>query len=440
MSIAYFSPLNPQKSGISDYSEELLPALAGKSQIDLFVDGFKPSNKTITNNFRIFDYRKTPSCLDRLKEYDAVVCHMGNSHRYHNGIFEVALRYPSIIVFHDFALQHFFLERARELGNPSVYLDELEACHGLELRLEAEEFLMRGVAPPSYENPAAFPMNLRLANTAEGIIVHSEWTRSRLARIVPGVPVVRISHGAPESCNELNAEVVNQKSIVKTPGTISIASFGFITASKGLENAVRALAALKDDFDFHYYLVGEKDGYFDFETLAELYGMRDRISITGYVDLKTFNQLITQTDIAINLRDQTVGETSGSLCRLMAAAVPTVVSDIGWFSELPDDCVVKVEIGANADLMICAYLRELIVNSELRRSIGANARRFVQAHHQIQDTADKYLKFITDVIESRAQASFLNGVTKELAVLSGSEPDELLLQSVTREVDELISS
>jgi glycosyltransferase involved in cell wall biosynthesis len=433
MRLAYFSPLNPQKSGISDYSEELLPALAARADIDLFVDGFSPTSKAVTSNFRIFDYRKKPDCLDRLGEYDAVLCHMGNSHRCHRGIFEVLLRHRSIVVFHDFAFQHFFLERARELGNPNAYLDELEISHGRDRRLEAEEYLVRGSAPPWYENPAAFPMNRRLAQSAEAIIVHSEWSRSRLAEITPGVPIAQIDPGIPEADGDLDL----QPAEIKKSSTITIASFGFITGSKGLENALRALAALKDDCDFHYYLVGEPDGYFDVEELAKLYGLGDRVSITGYVDLIKFKQLIAQTDIAINLRDKTVGETSASLCRLMAAAVPTVVSDIGWFSELPDDCVIKVETGTNADLMLCAYLRELILNNELRRCIGRNARRFVEANHRIEQAAQKYVEFIQEVIDHRAQAAFLSGVTSELATLSDSEPDELLLRSVASEIDEL---
>ena len=43
MKLAYFSPLNPQPSGMSDYSEELLPYLAADAEITLFVDGFAPA-------------------------------------------------------------------------------------------------------------------------------------------------------------------------------------------------------------------------------------------------------------------------------------------------------------------------------------------------------------------------------------------------------------
>ena len=73
MKLAYFSPLTPQRSGISDYSEELLPYLAEGAEITLFVDGFQPMNRELTSRFEVLDYRRTPSHLRRLSEFDAVL-------------------------------------------------------------------------------------------------------------------------------------------------------------------------------------------------------------------------------------------------------------------------------------------------------------------------------------------------------------------------------
>ena len=76
MKLAYFSPLGPQRSGISDYSEELLPYLARGAEITLFVDGFQPSNKGLTSQFEVYDYRRKRSLLRELDRFDAVVYHM----------------------------------------------------------------------------------------------------------------------------------------------------------------------------------------------------------------------------------------------------------------------------------------------------------------------------------------------------------------------------
>ncbi|HJT66652.1 MAG TPA: hypothetical protein VJ749_09365, partial [Pyrinomonadaceae bacterium] len=93
---AYFSPLRPQPSGISDYSEELLPHLANAADITLFVDGFHPVNTELTSRFEVCDYRRQRSLLRRLQEFDAVVYHMGNDHRYHAGILEAMQTRPGI--------------------------------------------------------------------------------------------------------------------------------------------------------------------------------------------------------------------------------------------------------------------------------------------------------------------------------------------------------
>src|SRR6185369_7439532 len=103
MKLAYFSPLGPQRSGISDYSEELVPYLAKDAEITLFVDGFQPSNRDLTSRFEVCDYRRKPAHLLQLDRYDAVIYHMGNDHRYHSGIFEVMMNErPGIVVLHDF--------------------------------------------------------------------------------------------------------------------------------------------------------------------------------------------------------------------------------------------------------------------------------------------------------------------------------------------------
>src|ERR1041385_6869722 len=94
MKVAYFSPLNPQPSGISDYSEELLPHLAELADITLFVDGFQPLNDALTRQFTWYDYGREPSVLETLPDFDAIIYHIGNDHRYHAGMIDVARQHP----------------------------------------------------------------------------------------------------------------------------------------------------------------------------------------------------------------------------------------------------------------------------------------------------------------------------------------------------------
>jgi 2-polyprenyl-3-methyl-5-hydroxy-6-metoxy-1,4-benzoquinol methylase/glycosyltransferase involved in cell wall biosynthesis len=440
MRLAYFSPLNPQPSGISDYSEELLPELAALAEITLFVDGFEPSTREIRERFRWLDYRREPSVLQTLGDYDAVVYHLGNDHRYHAGMLEVARAHPGVIVFHDFALQDFFLGLAQMHGHNEIYLEEVFACHGYSVTLEAAEALERGSTPPLLVRPTDFPLNYRLARNAEGIIVHSEWARARFAEIAPAIPVVHINMPLklPLSLDSASRATIPTRG--NGSGVVQIANFGLITPGKGIEQALRALASLKADHNFHYTLVGEPNSFFDVRALVRQYDMEDRVTVTGHLRLDEFERRIAATDIALNLRERTVGETSASLCRIMAAGVPAIVFNVGAFSELPSEAVVKIDHDGNADELLVAYLRRLIEDRNLRQRIGENARRYIREHHDLKTGAASYLDFIANVIALRPRRQLVNSVAHELSQLGIRARDEPFMRSVAAEVAVLAPS
>ncbi|MGH9929685.1 MAG: methyltransferase domain-containing protein [Pyrinomonadaceae bacterium] len=434
MHLAYFSPLNPQPSGISDYSEELLPYLAAEAEITLFLDGFEPSNPEIRARFTCHDYRRDPSVLQTLSGYDAIVYHMGNDHRYHARMLEVAREHPGIVVFHDFALQDFFLGLAQARGRVEIYLEEVLACHGLRATREAAEALERGSTPPHLALPLDFPLNCRLARSGEGIVVHSEWGRARFAALVPSVPVAHINMPIKPQLDPKPEGSATIRAGEDRRSVVQIANFGLITPGKGIEKALSALSLLKADHNFHYTLAGEPNSFFDVRALVREYDMEDRVSITGRLLLDEFERRIAATDIALNLRERTVGETSASLCRIMAVGVPAIVFNVGAFAELPNDAVVKIDQDENADALLEAYLRRLIEDAGLRQRIGANARRYVAENHDIKIAAANYLAFIRQVIARRPRKQFLNSIADEMSSLGVRTQHDALLASVAEEV------
>ena len=263
MNLAFFSPLNPQRSGISDYSEELLSELSKLVEVSLFVDGFRPTSAELLENFPVVDYARDASKLSTLKDYDAVLYHMGNDHRYHAGIYDAIKLQRGIIVFHDFALQDFFLGLARERKDMNIYFDEMGACHGLAASRNAEKALAQGVLPPALDRPTDFPLNCRLANRAEGIIVHSDWSRIRFEKIAPGTPVKRISMPIKSSPTFDNESRSSKK--------LKLASFGLIIPGKGIDQILRVLSTLRDEYEFEYTLVGADNPYFEVRSLIETY-------------------------------------------------------------------------------------------------------------------------------------------------------------------------
>jgi glycosyltransferase involved in cell wall biosynthesis len=94
-------------------------------------------------------------------------------------------------------------------------------------------------------------------------------------------------------------------------------------------------------------------------------------------------------DVLVNLRYPTMGETSGSVIRALALGQPLLVSDVGWFSELPDDAVLKVPVD---DYEVATIEAALGVAAEHGATLGAAARAYVEREHALPAVADAYVR------------------------------------------------
>ena len=86
-----------------------------------------------------------------------------------------------------------------------------------------------------------------------------------------------------------------------------------------------------------------------------------------------------------------MGETSGSVIRALAAGRPLVVSDVGWFSELPDAVAAKVPVGSREVETLAAFLDALASDPELRSRMGRAAAAYARKEHSLDRVADLYV-------------------------------------------------
>jgi glycosyltransferase involved in cell wall biosynthesis len=98
--------------------------------------------------------------------------------------------------------------------------------------------------------------------------------------------------------------------------------------------------------------------------------------------------LMAACDVLVNLRYPTMGETSGSVIRALALGQPLLVSDVGWFSELPDDAVLKVPVD---DYEVATIEAALTVAADHGATLGAAARAYVEREHALPAVADAYV-------------------------------------------------
>lgn len=98
--LAFFSPVKPIKSGISDYSEELIRFLCKKYQIFVFIDDSYTEKQcpNIENTFYL-NHRLFP-ITSKILGIKKIVYQIGNNY-YHNYMFKYINKNHGIVVLHD---------------------------------------------------------------------------------------------------------------------------------------------------------------------------------------------------------------------------------------------------------------------------------------------------------------------------------------------------
>ena len=390
--IAYCSPVNPVASGISDYSEELLPYLGQYAEITLFVDdGVVPSNPNLAAHLELLPLRRLPREMRR-RPYDAIIYHMGNSPA-HAGIWRHARSLPGVVVLHDFVLHHFMLwYAANALGNIQLYVRDMAERYGEAGAQMAQLMIRSRFTDAAFDFPCCEPV---LA-AARGLIAHSHYVRDRVAKLRPDLPAAVVPMGVPLPAEQDRAEARRRLGLPSDAAIL--ASFGHINAWKRVEPTLRAVARLRaHGIDARYILVGSVSPNYDLRGLIARSRLEDAVTITGYVPREQFEAYVAAADICINLRYPTGGETSASLLRLLGAGRPTLVSAIGALAELPPGVAAQVDPGPAEGDQILAYCHLLLSRPELAAALGQRARSFVATEHHLARSAEGYARVLADL-------------------------------------------
>ena len=360
MRVAYYSPLPPERSGIADYSALLLPALRRRMEVEVA-------------------RRRRPAP----RRTDVALYHVGNNPQAHGWIVDALRRRPGVVVLHDLVLHHLVAGLTLARGDPSGYIAAMERDGGEEARRLAEDVSRGGVRPPWETEPERYPLAGAILDHATGLVVHSRYTergareegyRGRIWRIplaaapVPGVEPARIE------------------------GSPVIGSFGHVNPAKRIPQLLRAFAKLRESFPrARLVLAGAIAPGFELDRRIEGLGLEDAVVSEGYVDDRRLWALMGACDVIVSLRAPTMGETSAAALQALALGKPLVVSDLGWFAELPGEVVRHVPVGGPEIDVLAAVLEELAGDEGARRALGAAAVVYVRTDHDLERVAELYL-------------------------------------------------
>jgi glycosyltransferase involved in cell wall biosynthesis len=377
--VAYFSPLPPERSGIADYSALLLPALQERLDVTVVSRGTTKAP------------RGTDVCL----------YHVGNNPEAHTWIVDALQRRPGIVVLHDFVLHHLVAGMTLGRGDSDGYLDAMQRDAGVVGRLLAHG-VVDNLLPPIWEQRAQdFPLTCVVLDGADGVICHSRYVEQKVRDYGYAGPTSVIPMPAWPSV----AAGARQAPEGRFP---VIACIGYLNAAKRIPQLLEAFRRVSERFP---------------EALLVLAGSTapdvrlDEASLDGVLRLDHLEerdlwQLLADCDVNVSLRWPTMGETSGMAIRALSVGKPLVVSDVGWFAELPDDVAAKVPVDELEVETLAAVIERLAEDDALRARMGTSAAEYARVEHGLDHVADRY---VTALEESAGATVVRDSVLQDVA-------------------------
>ena len=418
--IAMVTPLAPQKTGVADYVQELIPALAQLATLDLFVDGYIPTGFSLLSQHCVRFISDLETC-QHAQPYDQIVYHIGNN-SFHTAIYDAATRVGGVMVVHEY--DSIGCKTGSDYTPPSN-LEELRQDFDerlyLSKNLDVAAAVQSGAFSSAWEHFAQFgykekrPFSRKqlgvitnkvlwqklFARTA-GVIVHNHHSQTLLQAEFPALPIAVIPHLlSPKAAERGLAEVSDARRRLNLPEhTFIIVSLGLIQPHKRNHITVQAFARFVHQHpDSLLVLAGdspEADYRAYLEDLIQKLGVQDRVRFTGWLLEEEFFDWISAGDVMVNLRYPSRGEESGTLTRILGSGKATIVSDYAQYADIPDGCVIKIpfvdEIHKLAD-----KLSALADDETFRIKLADHARLHFRTHNAVERVAEAYAAFCRSV-------------------------------------------
>lgn len=386
--LSHFTPLPPAQNGIADYASRVIAAMAGDYPSVVYSDtvgGRAPAGAAV---------RPLTAAPARLSRNQVALYQIGNNPQ-HVGVLRRALTHPGVAVLHDLNLLYLY----QCAGSSPEALAAVMGRSNPWIGQAATLAMARGEREGSLHY-SLFNALADVVQASHNVVVHSEFARTLIGRHLGDDALTRtvvIPHFAIAS--EVRDRAGERTRLGVAEDDILVVTAGFVTQAKQFDLVMDALSPLAAaDRRVRWIHAGEAGDLAD--RLAARPDLARAARLTGYVSEAVLDAHIASSDIFVNLRFPSVGESSGSLARAFDAGVCAVVSDTGAYAELPGDVVLKIPTTGGRQAL-SAVLGYLISHPEVRQGFAERARRFARTELSISAYRDR----LGQVIHSAAMVS-----------------------------------
>ena len=417
--LAFVSPLQPERTGIADYSTELLPVLAEHYDIELVV-----AQEQVDQPWSHQHYtpRDENWLRDNAHKLDRVLYQVGNS-AFHAHMLDLIRDVPGVVVQHDFYLSGLYSWLEIVGGQPHRWVRALYDSHGylaVQQRFQDEE-----------QAKAHYPVSFEVVSQAKGVIVHSDyscqlarqWYGSKMGQDWAVIPHLR------EPALVLERAEVRQELGLHADDFV-ICSFGFLDHSKHNLRLLEAWLGSRLAQNPHCKLIfvgGLPHNAYGDQLVKTIKNSRhrDQVHITGFMPADAFKQYLSVADMAVQLRTQSRGETSGTVLDCLNYGLPLIMNANGSMAEVDSEAVWMLPDEFNDEQLIEA-LESLWQSPEKRQQLAEKGLALIAEKHDPQRCARQYMEAIEQFYH-RPYAAIPELAPQLVDTLSEPSEEELLV-------------
>jgi glycosyltransferase involved in cell wall biosynthesis len=401
--LAFVSPLPPFKTGVARYSAEVVRELSRYYDVNVVTDQSEIADPWIEANCRrwsVEEFAESSETCDR------ILYQVGNS-EYHQHMPDLLQEHPGVVVLHDYFLSG-LKSRMAEDRPGGFFLRQLVECDGYEaLATFAEQGRLRAIAD--------HPMNADVVERAVGVIAHSPRMIAQLEQrfgLRPGQDAHFIPHlraVAPSRRGDARAVIGLDRE------TTLVCAFGRIGSTKLNLVLLEAFArsGLAKDRGRRLAFVGEADpaAGAEIENAIAALGLSGRASVTGFVSPERYQDYLAAADVAVQLRTESRGESSGAVLDCLAHGLPTIVNRHGSMNDLAASAALFISDPVEVPELVVA-LDHLSGDEASRRRLAAHAKAEIAEHHAPERIGRAYFEAIERSYRSSDRATWLNALQR----------------------------
>ena len=372
--IAFVTPWIPQYTGIADHIYNLVLSIRDSFEIDIITNATNPKP---LKGVKIYHYQEN---ID-YTIYNKIIYEIGNHYDFHGYMIPLIKKYRGVVHLHDLVLQSLMLtELTRDGKGWSEYLNTIEKWYGYNIRVLINELKVSyGLYFWDSDEVGLLPLFEEILQYSTSCIVHSDYAKSRVKSVFPQKRVDKLW-----LFPFLNKKFIESKR--SNSHIFNIGVFGGVERHKQVDKIIKVVKKLSFDYNIKLHIVGEVN-----PNQKYLIENSKDIHFYGRVDECEFNNILRDTDICVNLRYPTMGETSSIAIRCLQQGIPLIVNNIGWYSELPS-FVTKIEIENSIQELENSLVA--LLNRDEINSIKDKMREFLDSELNIENIKKSYIEEI----------------------------------------------